>query len=98
MAKKQSALSARGRRAARNVKPMKDEDIDFSDTPESTDEELSRARRVGRPTTGKVKQLIAIRISPEVLQKLKKLASKADKPYQTLINELLEKAADEDAA
>lgn len=72
---------------------MRDEDIDFSDIPESTDVELHRARRVGRPTTGKAKQLIAIRISPEVLQKLKKLAAKSDKPYQTLINELLEKAA-----
>ncbi len=71
---------------------MQDKDIDFSDIPESSDDELHRARRVGRPATGKAKQLIAIRISPEVLQKLKKLAAKSDKPYQTLINELLESA------
>jgi len=66
--------------------------IDYSDIPESTDEELRRARRVGRPATGKAKQLIAIRISPEVIRKLKKLAAESHKPYQTLINELLEKA------
>ena len=65
----------------------------FSDIPESSDEELRRARRVGRPSTGKAKQLIAIRISPQVLQKLKKLAARSAKPYQTLINELLEKVA-----
>jgi uncharacterized protein (DUF4415 family) len=92
MAKKQSVLSAQGRQAAKNAKLMRDKDIDFSDIPESSDEELHRARRVGRPATGKAKQLIAIRISPEVLQKLKKLAAKSDKPYQTLINELLESA------
>lgn len=83
----------RGRQVAKSAKPIRDRDIDFSDIPESTDEELKRARRVGRPSTGKAKQLIAIRIAPEVLQKLKKLASKMDKPYQTLINDLLEKAA-----
>lgn len=93
MAKKQSALSAQGRRAAKNARPMQDKDIDFSDIPESTDEELHRARRAGRPSTGKAKQLIAIRISPEVLRKLKRMAARSDKPYQTLINELLEKAA-----
>jgi uncharacterized protein (DUF4415 family) len=93
MAKKQFALSVPARRAAKNVKAIRDKDIDFSDMPESTGEELSRARRVGRPTTGKAKQLIAIRISPRVLEKLRRMAAKLDKPYQTLINELLEKAA-----
>lgn len=71
---------------------MRDDEIDFSDVPESTSEELNKARRVGRPSTGKAKQLIALRLSPEVIRKLKKLATRMDKPYQTLINELLEKA------
>jgi uncharacterized protein (DUF4415 family) len=93
MAKKQSVSSASGPRVAKKEKLMQDREIDFSDIPESTDEELIQARRVGRPVTGKAKQLIAVRISPEVLRKLKKLALKSDKPYQTLINELLEKAA-----
>jgi hypothetical protein len=43
---------------------MPDSRIDFSDIPESTDAELKRARRVGRPKTGDAKQLIAIRIAP----------------------------------
>jgi len=72
---------------------MRNKDIDFSDIPESTDEELKRARRVGRPSTGNAKQLIAIRISPQILEKLRKMAAKLEKPYQTLINDLLEKAA-----
>ncbi len=95
MAKKQYASSAQDRRAVKSVKPTKDADIDFSDIPESSDEELRGARRVGRPATGHAKQLIAIRISPIILKKLKKLAAKKDKPYQTLINDLLKKATDD---
>jgi len=72
---------------------MPDSRIDFSDIPESTEAELKRARRVGRPKTGNAKQLIAIRISPRLLAQLRRLAAKQSKPYQTLIHELLEKAA-----
>lgn len=93
MAKKQSASSARGKATAKSAKHMPDREIDFSDIPESTDEELKRARRVGRPATGNAKQLIAIRIDPKLLSALRKLATKQDKPYQTLIHELLEEAA-----
>jgi predicted DNA binding CopG/RHH family protein len=83
----------RARRAARSAERISDEQIDFSDVPESTDAELNRARRVGRPKTGRAKQLIAIRISPGLLGQLRRLAAEQDKPYQTLIHELLEKAA-----
>ena len=72
---------------------MPDSRIDFSDIPESTDAELRRARRVGRPKTGNAKQLIAIRISPRLLAQLRRLAAKQSKPYQTLIHEMLERAA-----
>jgi predicted DNA binding CopG/RHH family protein len=71
---------------------MPDSKIDFSDVPESSSEELRRARRVGRPRTGNAKQLIAIRIAPKLLAQLRRLASKQSKPYQTLIHELLERA------
>jgi len=71
---------------------MPDHRIDFSDAPESTGEELKRARRVGRPRTGKAKQLIAIRIAPRLLAQLRHLAARQSKPYQTLIHELLERA------
>ncbi len=94
MARKRSESSARGPRAAKNATPIPDSRIDFSDIPESTDEELRRARRVGRPKTGRApRQLIAIRIDPLLLKRLRTLAARQDKPYQTLIHEILERAA-----
>ena len=70
---------------------MPDSRIDFSDIPESTEAELKRARRVGRPRTGNAKQLIAIRISPRLLSQLRRRATERSMPYQTLIHEILEK-------
>jgi predicted DNA binding CopG/RHH family protein len=98
MAKKRFASSARGKRAAASAKHMPDRKIDFSDAPESTNAELKRARRVGRPVTGAAKQLIAIRIAPRLLARLRRLAARRDKPYQTFIHELLEKAVGRRAA
>ena len=72
---------------------MPDSRLDLADIPEATDEQLRRARRVGRPRTGNAKQLIAIRIAPRLLAQLRRLAAKQDKPYQTFIHELLERAA-----
>lgn len=80
-------------RAKRNAKCIPDSQIDFSDIPELTDDEIRRARRVGRPVTGHAKRLIAIRISPRVLAQLRRLAAKQSKPYQTYIHEILERAA-----
>ncbi len=68
---------------------MPDSKLDFSDIPESTSAELRRARRVGRPASGNAKQLIAIRIAPQLLRQLRRMAAKQSKPYQTLIHELL---------
>jgi uncharacterized protein (DUF4415 family) len=93
MGKKHFASSPRAARARKNAKPMQDDQINFSDLPESTGEELRRARRVGRPKSGNAKQLIAIRILPRLLDQLRRLAAKQKKPYQTLIHELLERAA-----
>jgi len=89
----QRSFTARGRRHGKNEKPMPDSRIDFSDIPESTAAELKRARRVGRPRTGQAKQLIAIRISPRLLAQIRRRAAEMSMPYQTLIHELLEKAA-----
>jgi predicted DNA binding CopG/RHH family protein len=97
MAKKPSA-SVHAARAARSAKHIPDSEIDFSDIPESTDAELRRARRVGRPVTGNAKLLIAIRIAPRVLAKLRQLAAKQSKPYQTYIHELLERAVSKKVA
>jgi predicted DNA binding CopG/RHH family protein len=98
MARKRFVSSARAKRAAKNGRLTPDSRIDFSDIPESTDSELRRARRVGRPTTGNAKQLIAIRIAPRLLTQLRRLAAKQSKPYQTLIHELLERAATKQVA
>ena len=98
MAKKPSALSARAKRVAKSAKYTPDRELDFKDIPELTDEEIKRGRRLGRPKTGHAKQLIAIRIDPRLLAQLRRLAKKQDKPYQTLIHELLEKAAKKRAA
>jgi uncharacterized protein (DUF4415 family) len=67
--------------------------IDFSGIPESTDAELKRARRIGRPPTGHPRELIAIRISPRLLADIRPRAAQRSMPYQTLIHEILEKAA-----
>jgi predicted DNA binding CopG/RHH family protein len=98
MAKKLSGLSARAGRPARSAKHIAHKKIDFSDIPKSTDAELRHARRVGRPVTGDAKQLIAIRIAPRLLARLRRLAARQSKPYQTLIHELLERAAGKTAA
>ena len=93
MARKRSASSARARPRAKSARHMPDSRFDLTDIPEATDEQLRRARRVGRPRTGNAKQLIAIRIAPQLLAHLRRLAAKQNKPYQTLIHELLGRAA-----
>jgi uncharacterized protein (DUF4415 family) len=90
--KKRSASSAHARPAAKR-RHIPDSRIDFSDIPESTDAELKRARRVGRPKSPYAKQLIAIRIDPRLLARLRRLARRRRKPYQTMIHELLERAS-----
>ncbi|MEW6247149.1 MAG: BrnA antitoxin family protein [Nitrospirota bacterium] len=72
---------------------MPDSQIDCFDIPEATDAKLRRMRRVGRPSSGIAKQLIAIRLSPRLLHQLRKMAGQPGKPYQTLLHELLERAA-----
>jgi uncharacterized protein (DUF4415 family) len=98
MRKKQSASSARARQRAKNGRHMPDSRLNLSEIPEATGEQLRRARRVGRPVTGHAKQLIAIRIAPRLLAQLRRLAAKQSKPYQTLIHELLERAASKKVA
>jgi len=94
MAKRQSASSVPAKRHAKSGRHMPDSRIDFSDIPESTDQELARARRVGRPKADYAKQLITVRIDPRLLARLRKLAARHHKPYQTLLHELLEQAVD----
>lgn len=71
---------------------MPDNNIDFSDIPELSAQQLRQAKRVGRPPTGRAKQLIALRVSPLLLARIKRIAKRKRVPYQTLMHELLEKA------
>ncbi len=58
--------------------------------------QLRRAKRVGRPKSEETtKQLIAIRLDPKLISRLKKLAKTQDLPYQSLIHQLLEEAVDD---
>ena len=90
-----SASSVRDKRVARRKRPItKRHKIDFSDIPELSDAQLRMMRRVGRPPLGEyARQLIAIRIDPQVLAEVKKEAKRRDVGYQTLINEILAKHA-----
>ena len=99
MAKKSTASSARGSRAKKNAKYTPDGQIDFSDIPEITDEQIKNGFRPGRPLLGSSpRMMIAIRIDPAVLKKLKSYADKKGKGYQTLINEILGKFVKKEAA
>ena len=69
---------------------MKPKKIDFSDIPELSEKQLSRMRRVGRPTLGdEPRKLIAIRLDPKVLGWLRRTAEKKGLPYQSLVNQIL---------
>lgn len=69
---------------------MPDCALDFSDIPESTDKELGKARRVGRPRSTDIKVPIAIRIRSSLLVDLQHAAKDKGKAYQTYIHEILE--------
>lgn len=90
-----SASSVRDKRVARRKRPItKRHKIDFSDIPELSHAQLRVMRRVGRPPLGKyARQLIAIRVDPQVLAEVKKEATRRDVGYQTLINEILARYA-----
>ena len=95
---KRSGSSARGVRAAANVRRTRRK-IDYSDIPESSAEQLNAMRRVGRPPLGdEPRRLIAIRVDPQVLESFRKEARRRRVGYQTLINEVLAKHTRKDVA
>ena len=64
--------------------------IDFSDIPELSDEQLRTMRRVGRPPIGaEARQFIAIRLDPEVLTRFRAGAKRLGIGYQTLMHRVL---------
>ena len=95
---KRSGSSARGARAAANARRTARR-IDYSDSPESSSEQLKAMRRVGRPPLGEEpRRLIAIRVDPSVLESFRKEARRRHVGYQTLINEVLAEYIRKDVA
>ncbi len=98
---KQRGSSAPGPRTAASAwrestkdRPISDSDIDFSDIPELTDEQLRAMRRVGRPPVGDATKIpISFRINPNLLERIRAIAADRGEPYQSFMHELLEKAA-----
>ena len=74
-------------------------EIDFSDIPDSSSEQLRAMRRVGRPPLGnEPRRLIAIRVDARVLDQFRKEARRRKVGYQTLINEVLAQHVRKDVA
>jgi len=95
---RRSASSARGAQVAGNARRTQRR-IDFSDVPDSSPEELKAMRRVGRPPIGdEPRQLIAIRLDPDVLDRFRQEARRRGVGYQTLINEVLARHVRKDVA
>lgn len=77
----------------RIVKKVKDSEIDYSDIPNFSKEQLNKFKRPGRPVIGDTpRKAISIRIEEGVLKKLKAKAKQKGIAYQSLINEILKKA------
>lgn len=69
---------------------MKDSEIDFSDIPEITAEQLSRATlRLGGKPVSKSKIRVNILVDADVLAYFKTQSRPIGKNYQTLVNEAL---------
>ena len=88
---KRSVSSARGKRVAKKEERTGvTRKIDFSDIPEASPAQLRTMRRVGRPPIGDAaRQLIAIRLDPDVLKRLRAEARRHEVGCQTLINRVL---------
>ena len=96
--RKRSGSSARGARVAANARRTARR-IDYSDISDSSPDQLRVMRRVGRPPLGdEPRQLIAIRVDPDVLDRFRKEARRRRVGYQTLINEVLAKHVRKDVA
>lgn len=66
--------------------------IDLSDIPELSKAQFKKMRRVGRPIEGSAaKQMIALRLDPQLLDQLKIEAEEHGIGYQSLIQKILSK-------
>lgn len=96
---KRSVSSARAARVVKSAPRTSTSKIDFSDIPDSSPEQLRAMRRVGRPPLGdRTRQLIAIRVDPDVLETFRKEARRRRVGYQTLMNQALAEHIRKDVA
>ncbi len=96
---KRSVSLARGAQVVKSVRRTTPSKIDFSNIPDSSPEQLRTMRRVGRPPLGdRARQLIAIRVDPDVLETFRKEARRRRVGYQTLMNEALAEHIRKDVA
>ena len=96
---KRSVSSARAARVAKSGPRTSKPKIDFSDIPDSSPAQLQAMRRVGRPPIGaRSRQLIAIRVDPDVLAEFRKEARRRRVGYQTLMNAALAEHIRKDVA
>ena len=88
---KRYASSAHGARVGKSgPRTTTSRKIDFSNIPEASEKQLQVMRRVGRPPLGaSARQLIAIRVDPDVLKEVRSEAKRRNVAYQTLINRVL---------
>ena len=94
-----SASSARAARVVKSAPRTSGSKIDFSDIPDSSPEQLRAMRRVGRPPIGeRSRQLIALRVDPDVLDEFRKEARRRRVGYQTLMHEALAQHVRKDVA
>ncbi len=81
-------------RASTKEHPIPDNEIDFSDIPPLTDEQLRRMRPIGRPPVGDATKIpISFRINPNLLARIRAIAADRGESYQSFMHDLLEKAA-----
>jgi uncharacterized protein (DUF4415 family) len=96
---KRSVSSARSARVVKSGPRTSKPKIDFSDIPDSSPEQRRAMRRVGRPPLGaRSRQLIAIRVDPDVLEEFRKEARRRRVGYQTLMHAALAKHIRKDVA
>lgn len=99
MKPKRSGSSARAQRLRENAKrtsagrrQVADREIDFSDIPELSEEQLRSMRRLGRPPVGGTTKIpIAFRVHPKLLARIRRMAAARGVPYQTFMHDLLDK-------
>lgn len=81
-------------RESTKERPVRDDEIDYSDIPRLTEEQYRAMRPVGRPPVGDATKVpISFRINPNLLERIRAIATDRGESYQSFMHGLLEKAA-----